>query len=98
MRCGLWGLPELAKSKDGKFYEDRVCCLCVRLGLGDSPAEFHHVRAGRMGVRGSDGIPLCPRHHRIGPLAIHTMGKKAWEKRFGVTEQELLDETLPIVL
>ena len=93
MLCGRWGLAALAKSKEGKYYEDRFCCLCARLGLGESPAEYHHVRSGRLGVRGIDGIPLCPGHHRIGPLAIHVMGKKAWQARFGVTEQELLDES-----
>ena len=72
--------------------EDRPCCLCMRFGLGESPAEFHHVRAGRLGVRGDEGIPLCPSHHRLGKLAIHTLGKKAWERHFGVTEAELFAE------
>jgi len=88
----------MAKNKEGKYYEDRPCCLCARLGLGESPAEFHHVRDGRLGVRGSGGIPLCPNHHRTGKLAIHTMGKKAWEAHFGVTEKELLDEVTASVL
>ena len=86
----------MAKSKEGKYYEDRPCCLCVRLGLGESPGEFHHCRNGMLGVRGTSGIPLCPRHHRIGPDAIHVMGKKAWERRFGVSEQELLEISMKI--
>lgn len=70
--------------------ENRPCCLCVRLGLGETPAEFHHIREGRQGVRGKKGIPLCYPHHR-GHLGVHTLGKRAWAAKFGVTEMELFD-------
>ncbi len=87
------------ESKSRKSRLNPGCCvLCRRLGLGETPADWHHTRSGRLGKRGDDGIWLCPSHHRIGPLAIHVMGKKAWERHFGVTEQELLDESMPIVL
>ena len=77
---------------DKRLIELRPCCLCVRIGYGESPAEFHHIREGRQGVRGKKGIPLCPPHHRIGPDAIHVMGKRAWERRYGVTELQLWEE------
>jgi len=80
----------MAKSKEGKYYEDRPCCLCIRMGIAnDTPAIFHHTRDGRLGKRGVEGIPLCWEHH-VGKLGIHTLGKKAWEKRFKLTEAELL--------
>jgi Icc-related predicted phosphoesterase len=33
-------------------------------------------------------IPLCPEHHR-GSSGYHGMGRKAFEKRYEVTESEL---------
>jgi len=70
------------------------CCICDRLGYPDTPAECHHPRTGvGAGRRSShfDAIPLCPAHHRIGPEALHVMGRKAWERHHGVTELELLE-------
>jgi Recombination enhancement, RecA-dependent nuclease len=74
-----------------------LCCIvCRNLGLGDSPAEVHHVRylAGG-GQRSSnlDTLPLCPNHHRLGGfgVAIHA-GRKTWESKYG-TEADLLAQT-----
>lgn len=46
-----------------------------------------------MGKRASnfETIPLCHYHHQ-GAEGIHGMGRKAWERHFGVTELELLEE------
>lgn len=71
------------------------CIVCLREGLGKSPAEVHHIRAGQgMGQRADDteAIPLCPLHHRLGGhgVAFHA-GPRAFERRFG-TERELLDD------
>ena len=46
-----------------------------------------------MGVRNSHDnvIPLCPEHHR-GNTGYHGLGRKAFERRYGVTEAELQDE------
>ena len=87
-------------TKAERQHLDRVarlgCCVCIRLGYGESPAEIHHQRklAG-MGQRSShfDVIPLCPLHHRTGGygVAIHA-GQKEWESRYG-TELELLEYT-----
>ena len=83
----------MAKSKEGKYYEDRPCCLCRRLGISDdSPSLFHHVRNGMLGKRGNDGIPLCFEHH-VGKTGIHGLGKRAFEAKYGVTEAELLEDT-----
>jgi hypothetical protein len=72
--------------------ESHTCALCERLGLESNFAEYHHFRDGRLGKRGVVGCYLCVLHHRVGPLAIHTMGKKAWLKHFGLqSEQDLLE-------
>jgi hypothetical protein len=70
------------------------CAICRRLGFPDSPVEVHHVRTGTgAGRRGEGLLPLCPLHHRLNNDALHVMGRKAWERHFGVTELELAEET-----
>jgi len=63
---------------------DLGCLIC-----GDE-AMIHHALTGAGGRRNHDLIlPLCHRHHQ-GNEGIHTLGRKAWERRFG-TERELLE-------
>lgn len=70
------------------------CIVCVNLGLGETPAEIHHIGNGTMAKRAPnlDVIPLCFRHHRGGNNgeAVHA-GRKSFEANFG-TEQELLKQ------
>ena len=71
---------------------DIGCIICYRNGYSGTPAEIHHIRGMGlgMGVRNSHSnvIPLCPEHHR-GNTGYHGLGRKAFERRYGVTEQEL---------
>jgi hypothetical protein len=72
------------------------CAVCRRLGLGETPAELHHVREGQgMSQRASDFlvIPLCPSHHR-GSEGLHGLGTRGFERRYGVDELGLLAETI----
>ena len=70
------------------------CIVCCNLGLGETPAEIHHISNGTMSKRASnyETIPLCHFHHRTGNNgeAVHS-GRKSFEKNFG-TEQELLEQ------
>ena len=71
------------------------CIACRKLGFDDTPAEIHHIRAGKgVGQRAShyEALPLCPHHHRSGGHgeAFHA-GKQTWQRKFG-TESELLNE------
>jgi hypothetical protein len=69
------------------------CCICRRIGYYGTPAEVHHVRTGTgAGRRGADLVPLCPEHHR-GNTGLHGMGRKAFERAYGVTELALAEET-----
>ena len=82
-------------NKAQKEHYDRVarlsCSLCRVLGLGESPCEIHHIR--RAGRRDSAPvIGLCPEHHR-GNTGIHGMGRKAFEKKYSLTEEDLLQQT-----
>jgi hypothetical protein len=71
------------------------CAICRRLGYGWKPACVHHRITHRgMGRRAPDTetAPLCHDHHQ-GAAGIHTLGRLPWEKKFGVTELELIAET-----
>lgn len=71
---------------------DAGCILCRYLGLGDTPAEIHHLRDGvGAGQRNSNlkSIPLCREHHR-GDTGYHGLGRRAFEREYGVTEMDLL--------
>jgi hypothetical protein len=69
------------------------CIICSEiLGIeGGSAAELHHVR--RYGaVRATSPIlPLCPEHHRNGNDSLHRMGVKGFEKKWGISCEELLE-------
>lgn len=72
------------------------CALCrFVLGYRDTPAELHHIR--RAGIRNeSSVIPLCPEHHR-GNSGIHGMGRKAFERHYRLTEEDLLQKCLELL-
>jgi len=76
-----------------KKYYDKVarlgCILCRYLNLGETPAEIHHIR--RYGGKRDFApvIGLCPEHHR-GNTGVHGLGRKGFEKKYGITEEELL--------
>ena len=82
-------------TKSEKNYMARVarlgCILCSSvLGYEDSPAEIHHIR--RAGKRSTSPIiPLCPEHHR-GNNGVHGLGRKGFERKWGTTEEALLQK------
>ena len=67
------------------------CILCSEvLGFTGTPSELHHVR--RYGAKRitSPILPLCPEHHR-GNSGVHGLGVKGFEKKWGVSCEELLE-------
>jgi len=72
------------------------CSLCRHQGNEGTPAELHHIRRG--GKR-SDApvIPLCPYHHRGANTSIHGMGRKRFEREYGITEELLFWQTLEMI-
>ena len=63
------------------------CIVC-----GDFPAQVHHALTGGGRRRNHMKVlPLCYRCHQ-GDKGIHTLGRKAWVRLVGYTEQELLDK------
>lgn len=71
------------------------CILCRELQYGETPAELHHIR--RTSKRSNAPvIPLCTEHHR-GNSGIHGLGRKAFERRYGLTEEYLLEKCLTLI-
>lgn len=72
------------------------CIVCRNEGLGESEAEYHHVRfLGSMGKRAPHkaGIPLCPSHHRTGGKGVaYHAAPWTFEAAYG-TEEMLLRQT-----
>ena len=72
------------------------CSLCRHQGNEGTPAELHHIRRG--GVRSrSPVIALCPYHHRGSNTSIHGMGRKRFEQKYGITEEQLLEKTESLI-
>lgn len=75
------------------------CAICRLLGLGATPAQVHHRRTGTGAGRRaphSETVPLCEFHH-TGAAGIHGLGRKAFEREYGVSEGELVAQTQRLV-
>ena len=89
----------LEMNKEQRNHYDKVarlcCILCRHLKLGETACEIHHIR--RAGKRDTAPvIGLCPEHHR-GDTGVHGLGRKAFEKKYGLTEEDLLAYTLELI-
>lgn len=47
------------------------CVACSRMGLGETPAQVHHIREGRIARNDFLTIPLCPDHHTGTFQSVH---------------------------
>ena len=87
-------------TKTQKILYDKIarlgCSLCRHQGNEGTPAELHHIRRG--GKRSNAPvIPLCPYHHRGANTSIHGMGRKRFEREYGITEELLFWQTLEMI-
>lgn len=88
-------MPTKAEKEHYAKVANLGCSLCRYLGYGESPPELHHIR--RAGKRSNAPvIPLCLEHHR-GNTGIHGMGRKAFEREYKVTEEQLLELTEKLI-
>ena len=68
------------------------CILCSEiLGFEGTPSELHHVRRYGNVRSASPVLALCPEHHRNGNDSLHRLGIRAFEAKWGITEEELLE-------
>jgi len=69
------------------------CILCSEvLGIEGSPSELHHVRRYGAVRSASPVLGLCPEHHRNGNDSLHRLGVKGFEKKWGISCEELLEQ------
>lgn len=68
------------------------CILCSEiLGQQGTPSELHHIRRYGAVRSASPVIPLCPKHHR-GNTGVHGLGAKGFEKKWGISQEALLEK------
>lgn len=98
-------IPKEGRGKRGKKTAEEAAYIqrCVdfgcllsylKLGVMGEPAVYHHRRTGTGAgciARHADGFALAPCWHDQGNLSLHKMGRKAFERHWEITEQELID-------
>ncbi len=65
----------------------------IKFGISNEPGEYHHARAGTGAgsiAKHADGFCLSPEFHRLGNHAIHVMGRRSFERYWGISESELM--------
>ena len=74
------------------------CICCLREGLGDTPAEIHHMLSGGRRRGEMFVLPLCPSHHRNGLDGRNVMkivsrdhSQRKFESRHGREDDLLAD-------
>jgi len=75
------------------------CVLCARMGLGDTPAQVHHMKFGTgASDRASDllTIALCPEHHQ-GQSGVHQLKERGLYLRYKCSELDLLADTIEYI-
>lgn len=84
-------------TKAEKAWKQRLsgmaCVICERIygQHAGGEVQLHHLRTGGWGKGDYKTlIPLCFNHHQ-GQDGIHQLGTKAWERRFDVSQRELLE-------
>jgi len=72
------------------------CVLCKHMGLGETPAQVHHLKYGSGASDKQDDcltIALCPEHH-TGKSGVHVLKEKGLRLRYNLSELDLLAMTL----
>lgn len=70
------------------------CIACGLLGFGETPAQVHHIREGRIARNDFLTLPLCREHHQGTRMSVH-QSKDALLRALKVgSEFDLLAEVL----
>lgn len=69
------------------------CSLCFLKGWTQKTRTTAHHKVGMgLGKKASDllSMSLCESHHQTGQDAFHHIGRPAFEKKFNVTQEDLI--------
>lgn len=72
------------------------CSLCIFLNEKQTTrTEAHHLHGKGLGKKVSDTLSmgLCSIHHRTGEFAFHHIGRIAFEEKFGIDQEGLIEIT-----
>jgi hypothetical protein len=73
--------PGVVRDPDYRQWIHTQACI-AHAGKCGNWVEMHHVGRPRNDRR---GVPLCRELHREGPEAVHRIGRRAFEARFGIS-------------
>jgi len=100
MKSFLKPSPELRNGYKDPKHIQRVlatpCALCFFIGEKQTTrTELHHLHGKGMGKKVSDllSMGLCSEHHRTGEFAFHHIGRIAFEDKFGIDQEGLIQLT-----
>ena len=85
--------------KDQKHLEkvaNLPCTLCFFLKQNQKTrTTVHHYHGGGLGKKASDlrVMALCDEHHQNGIFAFHKIGRIAFEEKFGIDQEGLIELT-----
>ena len=72
---------------------DLPCALCIYLNQTQTSRTTAHHKVGMgIGKKASDKLTmsLCDNHHQKGQDAIHHIGRVAFERKFNVSQDDLI--------
>jgi len=72
------------------------CVLCFFIGEKQiTKTTVHHFHGGGIGKKSSDlrTMALCENHHQKGSFAFHKIGRIAFEEKFGIDQNGLIELT-----
>lgn len=92
--------PELRNGfKDPKrlaAIQNLPCCICyLTKQKQTTKTDAHHKHGNGMGKKVSDKLTaaLCQNHHTRGEFAFHRIGRVAFEEKFGIDQDGLIEIT-----
>lgn len=81
----------MSKTAAERRHHDRVaalgCVACRLLGYGETPAEIHHIREGRIARSHWLVLPMCPQHHRLSSQYSIHLAKEPLMRALGVLSE-----------
>ena len=73
------------------------CIACRRLCLGETPAQVHHIREGRIERNDFLTLPLCEPHHTGTHMSVHKAKPELMRALKVASEFDLLADVIGLL-